>query len=214
MATFARESVKGMEFSTVSQGILGPFLVLLSIYLCRVLSKDELDLPPSPHQSPIIANHCEEIDRLVGNTRLLSFDDMGRHPHANDRSKEVHQWRPLLPLDLPHFPTRYDEYTGYRIPEGALVLPDNWALKLDEEVFKDPTVFRPERWIETRTFLRLPLAMDGDCAHEYTYTLLNNRCLSLCLKFSGHMTPHMPMQTEDGGRWMSRIECKLASSAF
>lgn len=95
-----------------------------------------------------VRNAHEEIDRVVGNTRLPSFDDMEKLPYVNALIKEVHRWRPLVPLGLPHSPIRDDEYMGYRIPKGALVLPNNWTLELDEEIFKDPTVFRPGRWIE------------------------------------------------------------------
>lgn len=37
---------------------------------------------------------------------------------------------------------------GYRIPAGATVIGNHWAIRLDEDVYKDPYTFSPDRWIE------------------------------------------------------------------
>lgn len=95
-----------------------------------------------------------EIDDVVGTERLPTFDDIPNLPYANAFLKEVMRWRPLAPLGIPHSVTQDDEYMGYDIPKGATILPNHWALALDEEVFEDPTSFRPERWIENP---KLPL---------------------------------------------------------
>lgn len=90
----------------------------------------------------------QEIDDVVGADRLPSFDDIPNLPYVNAFLMEVMRWRPLAPLGIPHSVTQDDEYMGYHIPKGATILPNHWALALDEEVFKDPTSFRPQRWIE------------------------------------------------------------------
>ena len=36
---------------------------------------------------------------------------------------------------------------GYRIPAGATVIANHWAIHLDEDVYKDPHSFNPDRWI-------------------------------------------------------------------
>lgn len=96
----------------------------------------------------------QEIDDLVGTDRLPTFDDIPNLPYVNAFLMEVMRWRPLVPLGIPHSVTQDDEYMGYHIPKGATILPNHWALSLDEEVFDDPTSFRPERWIENP---KLPL---------------------------------------------------------
>jgi cytochrome P450 len=47
---------------------------------------------------------------------------------------------------------------GYRIPKGAIILPNHWAMDLDEDVFEQATKFRPERWVQHP---HLPLAAFG-----------------------------------------------------
>ena len=40
-----------------------------------------------------------------------------------------------------------DTYNGYFIPKGTIVIPNIFAMNHDPEIFPDPGVFRPERWI-------------------------------------------------------------------
>ena len=41
-----------------------------------------------------------------------------------------------------------DEFHGYRLPGGTYVGLDAWGTQLDNVVGDDPTVFRPEWWID------------------------------------------------------------------
>jgi cytochrome P450 len=40
-----------------------------------------------------------------------------------------------------------DVYEGYRIPEGATVIANIFAITRDEEMYPDPSEFRPERFL-------------------------------------------------------------------
>lgn len=40
-----------------------------------------------------------------------------------------------------------DEYNGYLIPAGTIILPNIWAMTHDEEVYPDPLTFNPERYL-------------------------------------------------------------------
>ena len=88
----------------------------------------------------------EELDSIVGQNRLPSFDDTSKLPYVNAFVKEVLRWRPMLPMGIPHSPIKDDEYLGYRIPKGAMVFPN--LLAMDDESFQDPREFRPERWLQ------------------------------------------------------------------
>jgi cytochrome P450 len=60
--------------------------------------------------------------------------------------------------------TQDDEYKGYFIPKDTLVLPAQWALLHDPEVYPNPEQFMPERYLDrlpsgawsTRTDVRDP----------------------------------------------------------
>ena len=52
-----------------------------------------------------------------------------------------------------------DQYMGYRIPKGSVVVPSFWVMKMDDEVYgKDMADFRTSRWTENPD---LPLASFG-----------------------------------------------------
>jgi cytochrome P450 len=41
-----------------------------------------------------------------------------------------------------------DEYKGYFIPKGTLVLPSQWAMLQDPKLYPSPAQFMPERYLE------------------------------------------------------------------
>lgn len=90
----------------------------------------------------------EQIDRVVGRSRLPSFDDSDQLPYVHAVVKEVHRWRPVLPGGVPHVVTEDDEYMGYHIPKNATVIGNHWAISMDPEVYDRPEEFIPERWLE------------------------------------------------------------------
>ncbi|QRV94505.1 cytochrome P450 family protein [Ceratobasidium sp. AG-Ba] len=60
--------------------------------------------------------------------------------------KETLRWLPALPLGLPHAVMEDDEYRGYHIPSGSIILPNHWAISRDETVYPNPEVFDPDRF--------------------------------------------------------------------
>ena len=42
-----------------------------------------------------------------------------------------------------------DWYEGYLIPKGATVIPNVWGMNHDPDVYPDPDVFRPERFLDS-----------------------------------------------------------------
>jgi cytochrome P450 len=68
----------------------------------------------------------EEIDRVVGTSRLPSFDDRKNLPYVDAVVKEVLRWQPVVPMSLPHMAAEEDIFEGYRIPKGAMFLTNIW----------------------------------------------------------------------------------------
>jgi len=94
-----------------------------------------------------------EIDEVVGDSRLPTFQDMPRLPRVRAVVKEVLRWRPVTAGGIPHMSTGDDTYTlddktTYFIPAGTNIHPNQWAIHRDEALYPDPEEFRPERWIE------------------------------------------------------------------
>ena len=89
-----------------------------------------------------------ELDQVVGRGRLPSPEDEGDLPYVRAVIEEVLRWRPIIIGGIPHASMREDVYNGYRIPAGSVIIPNNWSIHMDGNIYKNPQLFRPERWIE------------------------------------------------------------------
>ncbi|KAJ7082888.1 cytochrome P450 [Mycena belliarum] len=91
----------------------------------------------------------EEIDSIVGHSRLPGFEDHDSLPYVRALIKEVTRWRCIAPTGFPHATMADDVYQGMFIPQGATVYGNIYAMTTDPAVFPDPDEFRPERFLET-----------------------------------------------------------------
>ncbi|OQE44817.1 hypothetical protein PENCOP_c002G06270 [Penicillium coprophilum] len=99
-------------------------------------------------QFPDVQRHAQaELDLVVG-SRLPTMNDRPNLPYADALMKEVMRWHPVAPLGVPHMSTEEDEYCGYRIPKGAVLVPNIWSFAHDPEIYKDPMSFNPGRFLQ------------------------------------------------------------------
>ncbi|KAK8103562.1 cytochrome P450 [Apiospora kogelbergensis] len=89
----------------------------------------------------------EEIDRVVGADRLPTLADRESLPYICAVFSEALRFHPIAPMGLPHMTTTEDEYEGYRIPKGAIVMPAAWGYTRDTSVYPDPETFNPDRFL-------------------------------------------------------------------
>lgn len=89
----------------------------------------------------------EEIDRVVGASRLPTMEDEPRMQYIRGCVKESLRWLPTAILGaVPHAVTRDDEYMGYKIPKGAGVLNNVWTIHMDPRRCPEPRKFDPDRF--------------------------------------------------------------------
>ena len=86
-----------------------------------------------------------EIDTVVGPKRLPDFHDRPSLPYINAVVKEASRWNLISPLGMPfviminatilmdsegvpHMSTNDDEYNGFYIPKGTVMIGNAWLV--------------------------------------------------------------------------------------
>ena len=73
----------------------------------------------------------EELDSVIGPDRLPTLDDKPSLPYITALVKECLRWRSVAPLSVPHVLTEDDEYKGFHLPKGSLVITNIWCGAID-----------------------------------------------------------------------------------
>ena len=64
-----------------------------------------------------------ELDKLVGSSRLPDVVDLDSLHYIRGIALESLRWAPVLPLGVSHMLIVDDEYKGYSIPKGTVIIP-------------------------------------------------------------------------------------------
>mgnify|MGYP000521180453 CR=1 FL=1 len=85
---------------------------------------------------------------MVGFQRCVNNSDIPRLPYLQAVLKETFRKHPVAPLLFPRISYESSNVGGYTIPKGTKLFVNTWAIGRDPEVWKDPEVFMPERFLE------------------------------------------------------------------
>ena len=88
-----------------------------------------------------------EVDTVCPK-RLPCMDDIPKLPAIRAAIKETLRWRPVTAGGIPHVCTKDDVYEDIFIPAGTVVHANQWAIHRDPELYPDPEVFNPQRWLD------------------------------------------------------------------
>ena len=64
-----------------------------------------------------------QLDQVVGSHRMPDFDDIEQMPYIRAVVMETLRWMPVAPFAIPHTVITDDEYKGYYISKGTVVVP-------------------------------------------------------------------------------------------
>ncbi|CEL61447.1 O-methylsterigmatocystin oxidoreductase OS=Aspergillus parasiticus GN=ordA PE=3 SV=1 [Rhizoctonia solani AG-1 IB] len=88
-----------------------------------------------------------EIDSAVGRDRIPGLQDRLDLPYTDAFVQEIMRMYPPAPLGLSHLATEEIEFQGYRIPKGATINANIWAILRDPNHFSSPHIFNPSRFL-------------------------------------------------------------------
>ncbi|CAE6435246.1 unnamed protein product [Rhizoctonia solani] len=97
----------------------------------------------NPH---VQAKAQKELDDVLGPLSLPTMADRGRLPYIQNLIQEVLRWQPVTPTGIPHTCWNDDNYKGYQIEKGTVVIGNLWAMTRDEKIYKNPETFDPDRF--------------------------------------------------------------------
>ncbi|KAL5559125.1 hypothetical protein UlMin_035336 [Ulmus minor] len=102
----------------------------------------------------LLLNHSEvlkkaqaEIDKQVGNDRLIEESDLPKLPYLQGIINETLRMYPVVPLLVPHESSEGCTVSGYRVPAGTTLFVNAWAIQNDPKIWEDPRSFKPERFV-------------------------------------------------------------------
>ncbi|KAL3883906.1 hypothetical protein ACJMK2_030136 [Sinanodonta woodiana] len=106
---------------------------------------------------PDVQEKCyDEIQTVLGMERLPSLDDRSHLPYCEATILETLRIAAVVPLAVPHATTRDVYFRGFRIPKESSILINLDSILHDCDIFNDPGVFRPERFLDSSGQVRKP----------------------------------------------------------
>ncbi|KAK7437469.1 hypothetical protein VKT23_018540 [Stygiomarasmius scandens] len=93
----------------------------------------------------------EEIDRVIGHNHVPRLEDLDQLPYCQAIINETHRFRPIAPLGIPHAMRADGQYRNYLLPKGTMIFINTWGIYHDPEMYDDPEVFNPDRYLGNPT---------------------------------------------------------------
>ncbi|NXW04449.1 CP1A4 protein, partial [Fregetta grallaria] len=88
-----------------------------------------------------------ELDQTIGWERRPRLSDRGTLPYTEAFILEMFRHSSFLPFTIPHSTTKATTLNGYYIPKDTCVFINQWQVNHNEKLWKDPSTFNPERFL-------------------------------------------------------------------
>jgi cytochrome P450 len=95
----------------------------------------------------VLAKAQEEIDAVVGDSRLPCLEDQKSLPYTNAVAAEIFRFNSVTPIGVPHVVSQDDIYNGYSIPANSILIANIEGMLHDPLIYQDPYKFDPTRFL-------------------------------------------------------------------
>ncbi|KAL3536917.1 hypothetical protein ACH5RR_000283 [Cinchona calisaya] len=96
-----------------------------------------------------------ELTSVIGKKqKIFQESDISRLPYLQAVIKESFRLHPPAPFLVPHKAQADVEINGYTVPKNAQLLVNIWATGRDSNVWSDPEMFVPERFLQSEMDVR------------------------------------------------------------
>ncbi|XP_025988557.2 uncharacterized protein LOC113003430 [Solenopsis invicta] len=100
------------------------------------------------HHPRVMEKVRNEIDNVVGTGRLATWEDRKHLPYLEATIRETMRIETVTPLSLAHRSVKKITLGGYEIPANTAIFTNLAAMHHDPDLWGDPEVFRPERFLK------------------------------------------------------------------
>eukprot|EP00250_Pteridium_aquilinum_P000437 c10481_g1_i1 orf=170-1759(-) len=174
------------------------------------------ELFASPKKLEIVR---EELDRVVGKSRLVNEADIPNLTYLLAVVMETMRIHPVAPLLAPHMAMEACQIGDYHIPANTVVYVNVWAIHRDPNVWDNPLEFRPERFVNNskidflgQQFEYLPFGSGRRFCPGWKLGLLSVQlALSNLLHAFDWTIPTVPLMTEKFGIVTTKEEPLVAT---
>ena len=98
-----------------------------------------------------------EVDDVVGSSRMPRFSDREAMPYTMATVFEILRYTSCAaPLSIPHKAFDDKNFEGYFIERNSIILPNHWFIHHDPQLWENPWVFEPERFLDSDGLLLPP----------------------------------------------------------
>lgn len=91
-----------------------------------------------------------EIDSLLDHKEAIKTEQVEKLHFLQAFLYEIFRITSIVPTSLPHSTTADTTLVGYHIPKGTVILPNLWSVHHDPNVWKDPHLFNPRRFLDEK----------------------------------------------------------------
>lgn len=131
------------------------------------------------HYQTVQDKICTEIDNVIGQDRTPSPQDMSKMPYTYACILETLRFQSHLGITATHTNSSADITVGeFLIPRGTSLYGNQWAVHHDESFWKDPWVFRPDRFLDNDGNL-LPVDHERRMRYYMPFGVGNRSCMGV-----------------------------------